>query len=76
MNTHHLFRPLLLVALSALTLTAAQADSGRLLPRDTPLGYTQECAACHTGADQGDFDEDRLRFPAGLDERHRRAFKD
>jgi mono/diheme cytochrome c family protein len=170
MNTRHPFRPLLLAALSALTLTAAQADGGGLLPRDTPSGYTQECAACHTayppgmlpaaswarimggldkhygtdasldaatvtvlsawlqthagthkrvqvappedritrsawflrehrkldpavwthisvksaancaachtGADQGDFDEDRLRFPAGLDERHRRAFMD
>lgn len=34
------------------------------------------CAACHTGADRGDYDDDNLRFPAGLDERHRRAFMD
>jgi hypothetical protein len=34
------------------------------------------CAACHTGADRGDFDDDRLRFPAGMDARMRRAWHD
>jgi len=34
------------------------------------------CAACHTGAAQGDFNEDRLRIPPGLDPRHQSAFKD
>jgi len=34
------------------------------------------CAACHTGADGGDFDDDRLRVPAGLDARLRRAWRD
>lgn len=34
------------------------------------------CAACHTGADQGDYDDDKLRFPAGLDARYRRAWND
>ncbi len=34
------------------------------------------CAACHTGADQGDYDDDNLRFPAGLDARFRRAWND
>jgi mono/diheme cytochrome c family protein len=36
------------------------------------------CAACHTGADRGAYDDDNLRFPAGLDQRHRhrRAFMD
>lgn len=34
------------------------------------------CAACHTGADQGRFDDDNLKFPAGLDERYRRAWRD
>ena len=34
------------------------------------------CAACHTGADRGDFDDDNLRFPAGLDARYRRAWSD
>ena len=34
------------------------------------------CAACHAGAAQGDFDDDRLRFPPGLDARQRRAFQD
>ena len=30
------------------------------------------CAACHTGAERGQFDDDNLRFPAGLDARYRR----
>lgn len=34
------------------------------------------CAACHTGADQGRFNDDDLRFPAGLDARYRDAFLD
>jgi mono/diheme cytochrome c family protein len=34
------------------------------------------CAACHTGADRGEHDDDNLHFPAGLDQRHRRAFMD
>jgi mono/diheme cytochrome c family protein len=34
------------------------------------------CAACHGGAEQGRFDDDGLRFPAGLAPQHRRAFLD
>jgi Dihaem cytochrome c len=34
------------------------------------------CAACHAGAAQDDFDEERLRIPPGLDARQRRAFRD
>ena len=34
------------------------------------------CAACHTRAEQGRFDEDELQFPPGLDARYRRAFQD
>jgi mono/diheme cytochrome c family protein len=34
------------------------------------------CAACHTGADQGRFDDDDLRMPAGLTLRQRRAWFD
>ena len=34
------------------------------------------CAACHTGADQGQFDDHDLRMPAGLDARSRRAWND
>lgn len=34
------------------------------------------CAACHTGADRGLFDDDQLQLPAGMDARMRRAFKD
>jgi len=35
-----------------------------------------QCAACHTGADQGDFDDDRMRIPAGVTPAQRRAFQD
>ncbi len=40
----------LLLALSASlgAMSHAQADSGRLMPRDVPAAYAQECAACHT----------------------------
>ena len=34
------------------------------------------CAACHAGAAQGDFDDDRIQVPPGLDTRHQRAFQD
>jgi hypothetical protein len=34
------------------------------------------CAACHTGADRGRFDDDNLQYPAGLDARLRRSFDD
>jgi len=34
------------------------------------------CAACHTGADKGNYDDDNLKFPAGLDARYRRAWND
>lgn len=34
------------------------------------------CAACHSRAEQGSFDERELQFPRGLDARYRRAFQD
>jgi hypothetical protein len=34
------------------------------------------CSACHAGADRGDFNDDDLRIPAGLDARSRRAWND
>lgn len=34
------------------------------------------CAACHTGADHGRFDDDSLRMPAGLSARQRAAWHD
>ncbi|MDO8906207.1 diheme cytochrome c [Hydrogenophaga sp.] len=34
------------------------------------------CVACHPGADKGDYDDDNLKFPAGLDARSRRAWND
>ncbi len=34
------------------------------------------CMACHTAADKGNYDDDSVRFPKGLDERFRAAFLD
>ena len=34
------------------------------------------CAACHSGADRGRFDDDDLRMPQGLDARQRRPWTD
>lgn len=34
------------------------------------------CAACHGGADQGQFDDENLRMPAGLSARQRSAWRD
>ena len=34
------------------------------------------CSACHTGADQGDFDDDSVRLPAGVGSGLRRFWKD
>lgn len=34
------------------------------------------CTACHTDAERGDFDDDALRMPAGLDARLRRLWND
>jgi mono/diheme cytochrome c family protein len=34
------------------------------------------CAACHTDADAGRFDDDRLRLPEGLTPQQRRAWND
>lgn len=35
-----------------------------------------QCAACHTGADRGQFNDEQLKLPAGLDARQRRAWND
>lgn len=40
------------------------------------INSAANCAACHGRAEQGEFDDDRLRIPAGLDARSRRAFHD
>lgn len=34
------------------------------------------CAACHTGAERGNYSDDNLRFPIGLDARYRRFWED
>jgi hypothetical protein len=41
-------RPALAALLGLVTLGAAHADSGRMMPRDVPQAYIAECAACHT----------------------------
>ncbi|MDP1783422.1 MAG: diheme cytochrome c, partial [Hydrogenophaga sp.] len=41
------------LALSAIGLTGAHADSGPMMPRNVPQAYTQECAACHTAYPPG-----------------------
>lgn len=46
-------RCLLAVAAGLSLASAAQADSGRVLLRNVPAAYTQECAACHTGYPPG-----------------------
>ena len=35
-----------------------------------------QCAACHTGAEQGRFEDDNLRMPAGLSAAQKRAWHD
>lgn len=42
----------------------------------TSVKSAANCAACHTRAEQGSFDDDELKFPADLDARHRKAFED
>jgi len=48
-----LLRYLLAVAAGLTLASAAQADGGRVLLRNVPAAYTQECAACHTGYPPG-----------------------
>ena len=40
------------------------------------VGSAANCSACHAGADRGNYDDDDLRFPQGLDARYRRAWND
>lgn len=40
-------------ALAALFATSVHADSGRLMPRDAPAAYAQECASCHSAYPPG-----------------------
>ena len=44
--------------------------------RHASVKSAANCAACHTGADRGQFDDDQLRVPPGLDPRRTRAWKD
>jgi len=52
-----------------------QVDDPRVW-RHASVKSAANCAACHTQAEQGRFDEHSLTFPRGLDERFRRAFLD
>lgn len=47
-----------------------------LVWRHASVKSAANCAACHTQAEQGRFDDDALTFPRGLDARFRRAFLD
>lgn len=40
-------------AIVLMALASAHADSGRVMPRNVPGAYTQECAACHTAYSPG-----------------------
>jgi hypothetical protein len=44
--------------------------------RHASVRSAANCAACHGGAEGGNFSERGLRFPAGLDARYRRAWDD
>ncbi len=44
--------------------------------RHASVKSAANCAACHTGAERGSFDEDSLRVPSGLDARWLRAWDD
>ena len=48
-----LIRPGLAALLGLAALGAAQADGGRMMPRDVPKAYIAECAACHTAYSPG-----------------------
>lgn len=50
-----------------------QVDSP-LVWKHASVKSAANCAACHTQAEQGRFDDDALTFPRGLDPRFRRAF--
>jgi mono/diheme cytochrome c family protein len=44
--------------------------------RHVSVKSAAHCAACHTRADKGEYDDAGLKFPAGLPERYRRAWSD
>ena len=44
--------------------------------KHSAVGSPANCAACHTGAEYGRFDEHALRVPPGLDPRLLRAWRD
>lgn len=51
-----------------------QLDAG--VWKHTSVKSAANCAACHTTAEQGNYSDDNLRFPAGLDARYRRFWED
>ncbi len=44
--------------------------------RHTAVKSAANCVACHTQAQRGDFDDDNVRFPKGLDARFRAGWSD
>jgi uncharacterized membrane protein len=44
--------------------------------RHASVKSAANCEACHVGAERGQFDDDDLRVPVGLDARYRRAWND
>ena len=64
-------RCLLAVATGLTAASAAQADGDRVLLRNVPPAYTQECAACHTGYAPGMLPaRSWQRIMNGLDQHH------
>jgi mono/diheme cytochrome c family protein len=44
--------------------------------KHTSVKSAANCAACHTKAEQGDYSERNIAYPAGLDAKYRRGWKD
>lgn len=47
-----------------------------LVWKHTAVKSAANCMACHTGADKGNYDDDSITFPKGLDARFRRNWSD
>ena len=63
--------PLPLAAALMFVAPGLQADSARLLPRDLPAAYRQECASCHTPYPPGMLPAASWqRIMAGLDQHY------
>ena len=71
MNTPTTRSLLVAIGLGLAALSAAQADGGRMMPRDMPKAYMAECAACHTAYTPGLLPaRSWQRIMAGLDKHY------